>query len=80
MGGIPTIRHSEIRDITATLLTELQLSHSSNPLLMSPSLIAQLTPNQLRALISVLMASGTQAKTHFLMLGFSTPMRQATVL
>ncbi len=33
MGGIPTIRHNEIRDITATLLTEICHNVATEPLL-----------------------------------------------
>ena len=57
----------------------LQLNHSSNPLLMSRSSIVLPTLNQMLALTSVLEVFGTQAKTHFFMLGYSTQTRQATI-
>jgi hypothetical protein len=52
-----------------------QLSHFSNPFLMSLLFIAQPTLNQMLTLISMLVGSGTQAKS---LLGFSTPMHQPT--
>ena len=60
-------------------VTYTQLNHSSNPLLMSRSSIVLPTLNQMLALTSALEVFGTQAKTHFLMLGFSTQTRQATI-
>ena len=59
----------------------LQLSHSSNPLLMSHSPIIQPTQNQMLVLISVVEVFGTQAKMHFfLILGFSIQTRQPLLL
>ena len=75
MGGIPTIRHNEIHDITATIslksVAMFQLNHPSNPSPANHLSITQPKETQMLALISVPEGFGTQAKTHFSMLGFS---------
>ena len=63
IGGIPTICHNELRDITATLLTNIwhmfQPSHFSNPSQMNYLIIAQPIQKQMLDLTSVLEIFGT---------------------
>ena len=63
MGGIPTIRHNEICDMTANLLTEICHNVATEPLLQP--LTAQRTLMPTLASISVLVGFGTLGKTHF---------------
>ena len=79
MGGIPIIRHNEIRDITATMLTEICHNVSTEPPLQpltSESFAHRSANTEPNARLDI-RARGFW-KTHFSMLGFFTPTRRAT--
>ncbi len=71
MGGFPTIRHNEIRDITASLLTEACHNVATEPPLQ-PLDGETLTLHSMvvLALTFVLRDFGTERKIHFLCSGF----------
>ena len=83
MGGFPTIRHNELRDITATLLTEVCHNVTIKPTLhLSARKIlmhVQQTQMMVPELTFVQEASGTLHRMHSLTYGFSTPTHPAIV-
>ena len=85
MGAIPTIRHNEIRDIMATLLTEICHNVATEPLLQpltNESFTHRSSNTDPSAHLNMhargIEVFGAQAKTHFSMLGSSTQTCQAT--
>ena len=82
MGGIPTICHNEIHDITAPMLTKICHNVSTEPPLLpltSESFAHCSASRDPNARLDIhARGFGTQAKMHFLMLGFFTPTRRAT--
>ena len=82
-GGFPTIRHNEVRDLTASLLTEVSHNVQTEPSLQPVttetfSLVSANTTNDARLDIKTTEASGVGARTHILMLGCFTQMLPAT--
>ena len=72
MGGFPTIRHNEIRDLTASLLTEVCHNVATEPPLQpltgeSYSARSVNTDDNARLDIYVPEVSGTTTRMHFLM-------------
>lgn len=70
MGGFPTIRHNEVRDMTASLLTEVCHNVATEPPLQPLSrekfsAIDQQIPMIMPASISVQEASGTTIRMYF---------------
>ena len=75
-GGFPTIRHNEVRDLTASLLTEVSHNVATKPSLQPVttetfSLASVNTTNDARLRPE---ASGIRARMHILMLGCFTQM------
>ena len=77
MGGIPTIRYNEIRDITSTLLTDICHNVATEPLLQpltNESFVHRSANTEPNARLDIrargLWSTGAQAKTHFRCQGF----------
>ena len=80
-GGFPTIRHNEVRDLTASLLTEISHNVQTEPYLQPVTTETfSLASANTAMLVSILRpeASGVGARTHILMLGCFTQMLPAT--
>ena len=76
MGGFPSIRHNEVRDVTASMLSEvftlLQSNHTCSRYLENHCLTVPLTQRTMPDSTSLPMASGEAGlREHFLMLGYS---------
>ena len=81
-GGFPTIRHNEVRDLTASLLTEVSHNVQTEPSLQAIttetfSLASANTADDAHLDIKP-EASGVGARMHILMLGCFTQMLPAT--
>ena len=76
MGGFPTLRHNEIRDITASLLTEVCNNVATEPTLrpLNDEIIASCSANTDNGACADIRARGfgTDCRMHFLTLGYFT--------
>ena len=81
-GGFPTIRHNEVRDLTASLLTEVCHNVATEPSLQpitseTFSLASANTSNDAHLDVKA-RGFWSRARMHILMLGYFTPMLPAT--
>ena len=81
MGGFPTIRHNELRDITATLLTEVCHNVTTEPTLqpLSGETFDARSTNTMPEWTSVQEDSGMRHRMHSLMYVFFTQTHPVTV-